>query len=79
MHQFVVSWNISLFLTNVPTYFKEVLKFDVQSNGLFSSIPYLTVTLVIIISGILGDRIIASNRFKKNNVRKFFSVLGKVS
>ena len=56
-----------------------MLKFDVQSNGLFSSIPYLTVTLVIIISGILGDRIIASNRFKKNNVRKFFSVLGKVS
>jgi hypothetical protein len=61
----------------VPTYFKEVLKFDVQSNGLFSSIPYFTITIVIIISGILGDKIVASNHFKKNNVRKLFSVLGK--
>ena len=78
IHSFTTSWNMILFLTNVPTYFKEVLKFDVQSNGLLSSIPYVVVTIVIIFSGMLSDKIIESNRFKKRNVRVCFSVLGKL-
>ena len=65
---------ISLFLTNAPTYFKDVLRFDVQSNGLLSSIPYVVVTFVNILAGIASDKLIESNRLKKNNVRKLFTV-----
>lgn len=67
----------SLYLTNIPTYFKEVLKFDVQSNGLLSSIPNVIVMLVSIFSGIASDKLIQSNRFSKNIVRKFFTVACK--
>jgi hypothetical protein len=44
-----------LYLTNAPTYFKEVLYFGVQNNGLLSSISFILVTFVSILSGIISD------------------------
>jgi sugar phosphate permease len=63
-----------LFLTNAPTYFKEVLKFDVQTDGFLSSIPYALLTFMNIVSGIVSDKLISSRRYTKNTVRKFFTI-----
>ena len=63
-----------MFLTNTPTYFKEVLKFDVQTDGFLSSIPYAILAFVVIASGFVSDKLISSKRFSKNNVRKFFTI-----
>lgn len=72
--QFAGTFIISLFLTNAPTYFKEVLKFDVQTDGFLSSIPYGLLTFINIVSGIVSDKLIASRRYTKNTVRKFFTI-----
>ena len=63
----------------MPTFLKEVLKFDIESNGLWSSLPFAVLTLVNAISGIVSDKLIQSNFFTKNGVRKFFSVFGKIN
>ena len=55
---------------------KEVLKFDIKSNGLLSSIPYLSVLIVILISGVLSDKLIKSGKITKCNVRRIFNALG---
>ncbi len=55
---------------------KEVLKFDIQSNGLLSSIPYLLFWLFIVLSGVISDKLIATKSFSRTLVRKGFNTLG---
>ena len=45
-------------------------------NGTLSAIPYLGFWLFIILSGIIGDKLISKFKFKKNTVRKIFNSLG---
>jgi ACS family sodium-dependent inorganic phosphate cotransporter-like MFS transporter 5 len=73
---FTSSWGVVLFLTNAPIYMKEVLKFDIKSNGLLSSIPYMTVLIVIILSGFISDKLIKSGKMSRCNVRRLFNTLG---
>jgi hypothetical protein len=55
---------------------KEVLKFDIKSNGLLSSIPYVSVLFVILFSGILSDKLIKSGKISRCNVRRIFNFFG---
>lgn len=73
---FTASWGVILFLTNTPTYMKEVLKFDIKANGLLSSLPYISVLVVIVISGILSDKLIKSGKMSRSNVRRLFNGMG---
>lgn len=69
------NWGTYLFLTSLPTYMKEVLKFNVKSNGVLSALPYLVFWLFIISSGVIGDKIQRLG-LSKTNVRKLFNTLG---
>jgi hypothetical protein len=69
------NWGTYLFLTSLPTYMKEVLKFDVKSNGALSALPYIAFWLFIISSGIIGDQL-QNFGFKKLTVRRIFNILG---
>lgn len=65
-----------LFLTQLPTYMKEVLNFDIKSNGGLSALPYIVFWLVTILSSVIGDHLIQSKRLSKTAVRKIFNTLG---
>lgn len=55
---------------------KEVLKFDIQSNGLLSAMPYIVLILNMVISGMIADRLISKKILSRNNVRRIFNILG---
>lgn len=74
--QFCSNFCTYVFLTQLPTYMKEVLKFDIKSNGFLSSIPYVLFWFFIIVSGILSDKIIQTKKVSRTSVRKFFNTLG---
>lgn len=65
-----------LFLTQLPTYMSEILKFNIKSNGLLSALPYIVFWLTIIVSSIVGDKLIQSKKLSKTSVRKIFNSLG---
>ena len=65
-----------MFLTQLPTYMKEVLKFDIQANGFLSSIPYILFWLFIVLSGVASDRLIRSGTLSRTLVRKGFNTVG---
>ena len=65
-----------LFLTQLPTYMKEVLKFDIQSNGGLSALPYIIFWLITIVSSIAGDHLIKNKTLSKTAVRKIFNSIG---
>ncbi|PVD36714.1 hypothetical protein C0Q70_03700 [Pomacea canaliculata] len=44
-------------LTSLPTFMKEVLKFDTRQNGALSAVPYLSQAVVSALSGQVADRL----------------------
>ncbi|XP_021362093.1 uncharacterized transporter slc-17.2-like isoform X2 [Mizuhopecten yessoensis] len=48
-------WGAYTLLANIPLYLKEVLKFDIAKNGLYSALPYIVFWAVINIGGWLAD------------------------
>ncbi|KAK7494956.1 hypothetical protein BaRGS_00013835 [Batillaria attramentaria] len=55
---FAYAWGQLLFLSNLPLFLYEVMKFDIKSNGVFSMLPYLALAVVILTSGFISDVIV---------------------
>ncbi|CAF1209802.1 unnamed protein product [Rotaria sordida] len=72
------NWGTYTFLTSTPKYMNEVLKFNITSNGLLSSVPYIVLWLNINISGFIADVIIRKNLLTTTNTRKLFNILGNL-
>jgi len=67
-----------LFLTQLPTYMREILKFDIKSNGALSALPYLAFWFAIIVASVTSDKLIQSKALSKTLVRKIFNSLGLI-
>ncbi|GFO00364.1 vesicular glutamate transporter 2 [Plakobranchus ocellatus] len=52
------AWNYFTFLATLPQYMLEVLKQDIQSNGVFSMLPYFALLLTTYMAGPLTDCVI---------------------
>ncbi|CAF3470855.1 unnamed protein product [Rotaria sp. Silwood1] len=72
------NWGTYTFLTSIPKYMSEVLRFDIKSNGLLSSLPYLMFWLNINISGAVADSLIRKGTLSRTGTRKLFNVLGNL-
>ncbi|KAK2181869.1 hypothetical protein NP493_378g02034 [Ridgeia piscesae] len=71
------NWGTYTLLTNIPSYMREVLKFDIKSNGLFSAIPYICFWMCINIAGISADALKARG-WRTKTVRKLSQTLGSL-
>lgn len=69
-------WGLYTFLTNIPTYLNEVLKFDIQSNGLYSALPFLSLWAIMNIAPVIADRLITSKVLSILNTRKVMQTVG---
>jgi len=49
------NWLHYTLLTGLPTFMKEVLKYDIKQNGVLSSIPYLAMVVTQMCIGYLAD------------------------
>lgn len=67
-----------MLLTELPTYLNEALHFDLKSNGLISSLPYLVQAITSWISSYISDRIVKTDKYPLSWVRKGFNSVGKL-
>ncbi|XP_076450040.1 putative transporter slc-17.2 isoform X2 [Babylonia areolata] len=72
------NWGTYTFLTNIPTYMKEVLKFDIKQNGLLSSLPYIGFWAAINVSGNLFDWLQSRGWLSTTAARKISNTLGEL-
>ncbi|KAL8574081.1 hypothetical protein ACOMHN_061543 [Nucella lapillus] len=72
------NWGTYTFLTNIPTYMKEVLKFDIKQNGLLSSLPYVGFWLTINVSDQLFDCLQSRRWLTTTAARKISNSLGEI-
>ncbi|RNA04067.1 inorganic phosphate cotransporter isoform X3 [Brachionus plicatilis] len=70
------NWGIYLFLTQLPTFLKDVLKFDIKSNGLVSALPYIASSILNLSSSIISDKLITSGKLSRTNTRRLFGFIG---
>ena len=66
-----------MLLTELPTYLKEVLHFNIQENGIISSLPYLVQAITSWIASYISDRIVRTEKYPLSWVRKGFNTIGE--
>ncbi|KAK0049925.1 sialin, partial [Biomphalaria pfeifferi] len=64
------TWGLFLFLSTLPQYMFEVLKFDIASNGIFSMLPYIALFVTTLSSGQISDLLIKKQIMRVLLVRK---------
>ncbi|RNA08779.1 sialin isoform X2 [Brachionus plicatilis] len=72
---FCFHWGGYLYMTQIPTYIRDVLKFDIESNGILSSIPFFVSWIIVINSSFVADYLISRNKMPKIYVRKLYTAL----
>ncbi|XP_042637500.1 sialin [Orycteropus afer afer] len=75
---FSYNWTFYTLLTLLPTYMKEILRFNVQENGFLSAVPYFGCWLCMILSGQAADNLRAKWNFSTICVRRIFSLVGMI-
>ncbi|XP_057596023.1 sialin [Hippopotamus amphibius kiboko] len=75
---FSYNWTFYTLLTLLPTYMKEVLRFNIQENGFLSAVPYLGSWLCMILSGQVADNLRAKWNFSTLCVRRVFTLIGMI-
>lgn len=71
------NWGLFTLLTTMPTYMKEVLKFDIASNGALSAVPYIAFWACINIAGNTAD-FMRSRGVRTVVVRKMCMSIGTI-
>ncbi|KAK7792600.1 hypothetical protein R5R35_005317 [Gryllus longicercus] len=64
-------------MTELPTFMKQVLHFDIKKNGTLSAVPYLAMWCFSIVSSNIADWMISSHRFTHTQTRKIINSIGQ--
>ncbi|KAH8285792.1 hypothetical protein KR018_006819, partial [Drosophila ironensis] len=66
-------WGFYIMVTDLPKYMADVMRFSIKSNGLYSSLPYVTMWIISVSSGFVADAMITHNCMNITNTRKFMT------
>ncbi|MCO5548515.1 hypothetical protein L7F22_001975 [Adiantum nelumboides] len=72
---FCHNWGTFILLTWMPTYYCQVLKFNLTESGLFSVLPWLTMAIAANVGGWIADTLV-SKGVSVTIVRKVMQTLG---
>ncbi|XP_020292966.1 putative inorganic phosphate cotransporter isoform X2 [Pseudomyrmex gracilis] len=64
-------------MTQLPTFMKQILHFDIKQNGFFSALPYLAMWIFSMIISHITDWMITSGRFNHTVTRKIINSIGE--
>lgn len=72
---FSENWGFYTLLTELPSYMKDVLHFDLKNSGMLSAVPYLCMTIIVFISSQVADYIRKRQYLSTTAVRKLFNTI----
>ncbi|XP_021917270.1 vesicular glutamate transporter 2-like isoform X2 [Zootermopsis nevadensis] len=67
---FSENWGFYTLLTELPTFMKDVLKFDLKDAGLLAALPYLVMGVTVQSGGFLADWLRSQGNLTTTQVRK---------
>jgi len=69
-------WGFWTLMTKMPAYMKNILKFDLKQNALFSALPYLAKFLLCLVLSSVAQILTRRKFFSIEFSRKFFNSIG---
>lgn len=69
-------WIIFVMSSNLPKYMREVIGFSVRDVGLYSSLPYVLMWIISLVSARICDYLIRHDYVSITQARKMFTVAG---
>ncbi|KAL7643370.1 UNVERIFIED_CONTAM: hypothetical protein RMT77_006662 [Armadillidium vulgare] len=69
------NWIDLVFLTLLPTYFDKILHIDINTNGNYSAIPFLTSSFFSVFLGVLSDIILKREILSTLTIRRISSFI----
>ncbi|CAD5112545.1 DgyrCDS1756 [Dimorphilus gyrociliatus] len=70
---FTENWGFYTLLTELPTYLKDFIRFDLYSAGFVAALPYFLMAIVVMLGGQLADYIRSKGLLKTTPTRKLFT------
>ncbi|XP_011506402.1 PREDICTED: putative inorganic phosphate cotransporter [Ceratosolen solmsi marchali] len=72
------AWGFWMLLSKIPSYMHKVLNYDIQRNGLMSSLPYLSAWLLSFPMSFGSDWAIHSNKVSMRTSRMICNTVGEI-
>lgn len=69
------SWGIFIIYNDLPKYMNDVMRFSIKKNGLYTSIPFVSMWITAYCTGFLSDYLVSRNKISCTNSRKLFTAL----
>lgn len=70
---FSENWGFYTLLTQLPTYLKNVMNFNLDKTGFLSAVPYLAMGILLGVSGYMADWLQVKKILTTTQVRKYFN------
>lgn len=70
------NWGFFIMVTDLPKYMNDVLKFSIKENGVYSSLPYITMFIAAQLTAFVTDWLIIKKYVSITNIRKFCTAIG---
>ncbi|KAG7299633.1 hypothetical protein JYU34_016620 [Plutella xylostella] len=70
---FAENWGFYTLLTFLPTFMKDVFKFETSQTGWLAAVPYLAMAIVLQVAGHLADWLLSNGKLSRTNIRKLFN------
>ncbi|XP_055299422.1 sialin-like [Sitodiplosis mosellana] len=71
-------WGFYIMVSDLPKYMKDVLSYPVFEVGLYSSLPYIAMWLISVMSGCLSDYLIGRGLISITFARKLFTAVAAI-
>ncbi|XP_068905629.1 vesicular glutamate transporter 1-like [Tenebrio molitor] len=68
--QFTYDWGFYMLFIELPTFMKDILKFDLGQSGILSSLPYLAMAVMLPFSGQVADWFRKKKCYTTTQIRK---------
>ncbi|KAK2166712.1 hypothetical protein LSH36_36g00015 [Paralvinella palmiformis] len=75
---FVYDWGLYMFENVIPVFLVEILQMDMRRVTLFAMIPYVSLWICVIMSGVWSDQLRARGVIGTTITRKIFELIGCV-
>ncbi|XP_055606518.1 sialin [Uranotaenia lowii] len=70
---FSENWGFYTLLTQLPTFLKDTMHFQLEKTGFISAIPYLVMGILLFVSGYLADLCQVKGWLTTTQVRRYFN------
>ena len=72
------NWGFYILLTSLPTYFSDVLGFDIKNDGFLSAVPFAAMFTTVILGGYIADFLRMKKVLSTTHTRKLMNSIGKL-